>query len=555
MASPVSVSELVTAMMALKNMYDQHQENKQEVKVLQDFIAEYSEHVPSIQQALKDRKSTGVAVTVLNKLESDLEEATKQLKKWAADRNFFRVLKSTDRKDILAAITSLEEAITKYSDDFMDPILHTLMIDPVVATNGHTYCRWTIIDNNMIRDPHDPSKDLTIMVDNVNLRRGLFDMFPEQTEKYRQRRQEYRCKALSLARSNQLADAVVALQHVLKWNENDEECALAHDEVKEILKNIDIQHSHDMPDPSPSNGDQSLSRVGDSMIKKDTLEIPNWWAQDEVRLPDTGEGDDEADGTDGSTHPCAHTAENDELDLSKSEVEDTDASVSVEAEGSDTEAVYSEIGSLLKLTLKRRWFRGHSKTITSVHWSPGDYEIVTASKDKTVIIWEIKYRPSHEKPSGCLPSLRWQSDWKTEKVKQFYESRKQNLSGRVKMTLKGHSGPVNCVGYDVSGRWIASASSDKSAKIWNARTGSVVQTLRSHSDDVTCVAWSSLGYLATTSADCTTLIWDGKTETSIFAGVPKSGTWNTHNILRRAFTTSDVFGLVPERQLPGNCIC
>ncbi|XP_073389261.1 uncharacterized protein [Physcomitrium patens] len=459
----------------------------------------------------------------------------------------------------------------------MDPILHTLMIDPVVATNGHTYCRWTIIDNNMIRDPHDPSKDLTIMVDNVNLRRGLFDMFPEQTEKYRQRRQEYRCKALSLARSNQLADAVVALQHVLKWNENDEECALAHDEVKEILKNIDIQHSHDMPDPSPSNGDQSLSRVGDSMIKKDTLEIPNWWAQDEVRLPDTGEGDDEADGTDGSTHPCAHTAENDELDLSKSEVEDTDASVSVEAEGSDTEAVYSEIGSLLKLTLKRRWFRGHSKTITSVHWSPGDYEIVTASKDKTVIIWEIKYRPSHEKPSGCLPSLRWQSDWKTEKVKQFYESRKQNLSGRVKMTLKGHSGPVNCVGYDVSGRWIASASSDKSAKIWNARTGSVVQTLRSHSDDVTCVAWSSLGYLATTSADCTTLIWDGKTgkklctlgghtkevtctawsptETSIFAGVPKSGTWNTHNILRRAFTTSDVFGLVPERQLPGNCIC
>lgn len=429
------------------------------------------------------------------------------------------------------------------------------MIDPVVATNGHTYCRWTIIDNNMIRDPHDPSKDLTIMVDNVNLRRGLFDMFPEQTEKYRQRRQEYRCKALSLARSNQLADAVVALQHVLKWNENDEECALAHDEVKEILKNIDIQHSHDMPDPSPSNGDQSLSRVGDSMIKKDTLEIPNWWAQDEVRLPDTGEGDDEADGTDGSTHPCAHTAENDELDLSKSEVEDTDASVSVEAEGSDTEAVYSEIGSLLKLTLKRRWFRGHSKTITSVHWSPGDYEIVTASKDKTVIIWEIKYRPSHEKPSGCLPSLRWQSDWKTEKVKQFYESRKQNLSGRVKMTLKGHSGPVNCVGYDVSGRWIASASSDKSAKIWNARTGSVVQTLRSHSDDVTCVAWSSLGYLATTSADCTTLIWDGKTETSIFAGVPKSGTWNTHNILRRAFTTSDVFGLVPERQLPGNCIC
>lgn len=128
MASPVSVSELVTAMMALKNMYDQHQENKQEVKVLQDFIAEYSEHVPSIQQALKDRKSTGVAVTVLNKLESDLEEATKQLKKWAADRNFFRVLKSTDRKGKLE--TLVRNFLTSVQNNVNMPIMSVVVCNP-----------------------------------------------------------------------------------------------------------------------------------------------------------------------------------------------------------------------------------------------------------------------------------------------------------------------------------------------------------------------------------------------------------------------------------------
>lgn len=35
------------------------------------------------------------------------------------------------------------------------------------------------------------------------------------------------------------------------------------------------------------------------------------------------------------------------------------------------------------------------------------------------------------------------------------------------MILKGYLGLVNCVGYDVSGRWIVSVFLDKFVKIWN----------------------------------------------------------------------------------------
>lgn len=79
----------------------------------------------------------------------------------------------------MVVIISFEEVIIKYFDDFMDFILYMLMIDLVVVINGYIYCWWIIIDNNMIRDFYDLSKDLMIMVDNVNLRRGLFDMFFE----------------------------------------------------------------------------------------------------------------------------------------------------------------------------------------------------------------------------------------------------------------------------------------------------------------------------------------------------------------------------------------
>jgi WD40 repeat protein len=157
-------------------------------------------------------------------------------------------------------------------------------------------------------------------------------------------------------------------------------------------------------------------------------------------------------------------------------------------------------GISLRLCLKKKWFQGHSKEISHVQWSPNGKEIATASKDRTVVVWDTKKRPRNEKPSKCFPNFSWQ------------KGKDCNMPwwGRVKLTLKGHSGPVNCVAYNADGRQIATASSDKTVRVWNAQTGKTIHTLRSHSNDVTCVAWSTLGLLASTSADQSTIVWNGK---------------------------------------------
>jgi WD40 repeat protein len=83
-------------------------------------------------------------------------------------------------------------------------------------------------------------------------------------------------------------------------------------------------------------------------------------------------------------------------------------------------------------------------------------------------------------------------------------------TGRETLVIMGHSGSgINGVTFFDGGRRIATASDDRTAKIWDARTGDEVLTLRGHGDLVIGVVSSPDGRrLATFSADYTLKIWD-----------------------------------------------
>ncbi|KAK0215651.1 histone transcription regulator 1 [Armillaria fumosa] len=142
-------------------------------------------------------------------------------------------------------------------------------------------------------------------------------------------------------------------------------------------------------------------------------------------------------------------------------------------------------------------------SIFSVHVHPDGSRIATGGLDAKVRIWSTK------------PILVPASEISNKPPKSL-------------CTLSMHTGPVLCVRWAHSGRWLASGSDDEIVMIWDldpSARGKVwgsdeinvegwrpMKRLPGHESDVTDVAWSSGDrYLASVGLDSQVLVWCGYT--------------------------------------------
>ena len=86
-------------------------------------------------------------------------------------------------------------------------------------------------------------------------------------------------------------------------------------------------------------------------------------------------------------------------------------------------------------------------------------------------------------------------------------------TGKLVGKLEGHTGGVTAAAWSKDNKTLATASSDKTVRLWDA-TGKPIRMLKGHEGSVLCVAWADSKTLASGSSDKTVRVWQATADTA-----------------------------------------
>jgi len=172
---------------------------------------------------------------------------------------------------------------------------------------------------------------------------------------------------------------------------------------------------------------------------------------------------------------------------------------------------------LIKLGLRiRRRLEGHFGKIYAFAWGPDSTNLVSASQDGNMFVWNAFYalkmqgitlKSSWVMACGYSPSGKQVATAGLDNVVWIYEV-KEGATEDVMAELSGHEGYISSCTF-INDDKMLTTSGDCSAAIWDISQRRVIQDFTEHTLDVNCSATlDSSSVFITGSCDSTVKVWD-----------------------------------------------
>ncbi|MEM9770218.1 MAG: hypothetical protein AAF889_01215 [Cyanobacteria bacterium P01_D01_bin.73] len=180
------------------------------------------------------------------------------------------------------------------------------------------------------------------------------------------------------------------------------------------------------------------------------------------------------------------------------------------------------LGQALVRSREFNRLESHTNIVWAIAHSPTQRHFASSSTDGTVRLWHNSGQPVlHKQGEKKGTPWIWQQDSSAGSI-AFHPNGSAiavtdngtepvvtvvNLDGEAIATLRGHTDTIYNVAYDPKGQFIATASADKTVRLWTT-AGEFVREIKGHTAAVEAVTFSPDGQtLATASDDKTVRLW------------------------------------------------